>query len=183
MRLLLPRLVYWPLLSLLALSCRPEPPARDQPIDIIKEPAIVAVARSQIGVLEDPIGSNRGKKVDEYNATCTDPGAPWCASFTRWCFWKTGQRDVPGAYSPDWYSKSRLIKKEDVRVGDTALIYFNSLGRYGHTICCVEKVSKTLRSIEVTTIEGNTNPDGGREGYGVFRRVRSADTLTFVRWN
>ena len=42
----------------------------------------VKIARSQIGVIEEPPGSNRGPKVDEYlNCAGCPPGNFWCAGF------------------------------------------------------------------------------------------------------
>lgn len=148
--------------------------------DVSEAARLVKVAASQVGTLESPLGSNRGASVDAYNLTCGKDmlGAPWCASFARWCFWQIDKKDVPGAWSPDWYEVKKKIKPEEVRAGDQALIYFQSLGRYAHTIACIEHVDRR----DVTTIEGNSNTEGGREGYGVFRRMRSKDSLTFVRW-
>lgn len=58
------------------------------------------------------------------------------------------------------------------------------MGRYAHTIACVEKViSSAGRVVQVQTLEGNTNAQNSREGDQFARRVRSADTLTFMRWN
>lgn len=48
-------------------------------------PSWVVTARSQIGVVEVPKGSNRGARVEAYQRTVgIPPGSPWCAAFTRW---------------------------------------------------------------------------------------------------
>lgn len=148
--------------------------------------SFIQTARKELGVSEDPKGSNRGARVDEYNLTCGKDfiGAPWCASFTRWCFYQTGKKDVPGAYSPDWYKKDRVIQANSVQPGDQALIYFNSLGRFAHTIACITEVSRVGGHVrEITTIEGNSNSDGSREGFAVVSRIRPVDSVTIVRWN
>lgn len=151
---------------------------------VVPEPSqasrLVKVAASQVGVLEVPRGTNRGPQVDAYNLTCGKDmlGAPWCASFTRWCMWQIDIRSVPGAWSPSWYEAKRKIQPNEVKAGDQGLIYFQTLGRYAHVVAAVE----TVRRREVTTIEGNSNAEGGRDGFGVFRRVRATDSLTFVRW-
>ena len=47
------------------------------------------IARTQVGVMEDPPGSNRGKQVDAYDrAAGVEPGPDiyWCAAFVYWCF-------------------------------------------------------------------------------------------------
>lgn len=50
----------------------------------------LAVAASQIGVIESPPGSNRGPQVDVYLRTAgLDPKGhhySWCAAFVYWCF-------------------------------------------------------------------------------------------------
>ena len=51
-------------------------------------------------------------------------------------------------------------------------IYFPELKRIGH--CGFVEM---VRGEWVQTIEGNTSPDGGREGIGVFRRLRHKRTI------
>lgn len=52
------------------------------------------IARSQIGIREDPKGSNRGVPFDRYALLGEDP-MPWCARFVRYCFDKAGT-PLPG---------------------------------------------------------------------------------------
>lgn len=48
--------------------------------------AVVARAQSALGVSEDPPGSNRGVRVDEWLQRChVSTGLPWCAAFASWC--------------------------------------------------------------------------------------------------
>ncbi len=48
--------------------------------------AIVARAQSAIGVTEEPPGSNRGPRIDEWLQRChVSTGQPWCAAFASWC--------------------------------------------------------------------------------------------------
>ncbi len=48
---------------------------------------VLEIAAGEIGVREDPPASNRGKRVQEYQASVgVDPGEPWCAAFVYWCF-------------------------------------------------------------------------------------------------
>jgi uncharacterized protein (TIGR02594 family) len=46
------------------------------------------VARQEIGVKEQPKGSNRGPRVDEYQGS--KKGQYWCAHFVSWCIEQTG---------------------------------------------------------------------------------------------
>ena len=46
-------------------------------------PVLIA-AVGEIGVCEDPPGSNRGPRVDQYGGGTS--GTAWCAHFVSWCF-------------------------------------------------------------------------------------------------
>src|ERR1044072_9889573 len=52
---------------------------------------VVGVARSQVGVVESPPGSNDSPKIREYISSC-GIGFPvaWCGCFARWCFKTAG---------------------------------------------------------------------------------------------
>lgn len=128
---------------------------------------------------EQPIGSNRGPLIDQFNRGAGVPlGSPWCASVADWGYKKNG---LPGrgAYSPSWYSAARVIPRDRVRPGDMALVWFPNKGRWAHVIAIVE----TVRTKDVVCLEGNTNSQGSREGHGFFRRIRSKSSVTFVRWH
>ena len=143
-------------------------------------------ARAEIGVREDPPGSNRGPRVDEFlRSVGLDPGQdsfPWCAAFVYWCFdqaartlkrqnpvvrtagvldhWnKAGARGIPRISTAEVEANPSLV------LPGMVFIFANSAGN-GHT-GLVERVDGVL----LTTIEGNTNEGGSREGIGVFRRT------------
>ena len=46
---------------------------------------VVLAAIGEIGTCEEPLGSNRGPKVDIYNGP-DNLGFPWCANFASWCW-------------------------------------------------------------------------------------------------
>lgn len=77
-----------------------------------------------------------------------------------------------------------MVTRDAAQPGDMALVWFPAKGRYAHTIACIEAVRRNPagRVSEVVTLEGNTNAQGSREGDQFARRIRAADTLTFVRW-
>jgi hypothetical protein len=135
------------------------------------------IARLQIGVEENPRGSNRGPEVDEYNRAAGVPlGSPWCASVQHW----TGKKinlSLPGAYSPSWFPQRRRIPIDEVSAGDFGGVYNSKLQRIAHLVL-IEKVEGN----RVWTLEGNTDPLGSREGYGYFRRVRLKNSLIYSRW-
>jgi CHAP domain len=48
--------------------------------------AVVSRAQSALGVTEEPPGSNRGPRIDEWLQRChVSTGLPWCAAFASWC--------------------------------------------------------------------------------------------------
>ena len=55
--------------------------------------AIVAIARSQIGVTEQPPGSNDGPAIAAYRAATAGAtaGEPWCAYFASWVARQAGE--------------------------------------------------------------------------------------------
>jgi peptidoglycan hydrolase-like protein with peptidoglycan-binding domain len=148
-------------------------------------------AAGEIGVREEPLGSNKGKRVVEYQASVGIPGGgePWCAAFVYFCFQqaaaKLGVKNpvIKTASVLDHWNTARDqgIKRvlHDDAVQNPALvkpgmIFIISTGNgTGHT-GLVESISGT----KLVTIEGNTNDDGSREGIGVFRRSgRSIDSI------
>lgn len=54
---------------------------------------IVAIAESQAGQAEEPLGSNEGAAVAEYRTATAGaiPGAPWCAYFASWVARQAGE--------------------------------------------------------------------------------------------
>jgi hypothetical protein len=145
---------------------------------------VIAIAQSQIGVLEQPIGSNRGPEVDEYlKAGGLDPGSgdyAWCVCFIQWVFREAGA--IRGEPSPLpltagvhalWDMRGRgashVLKPPHIAPSDLrpAMIFLiDTGGGKGHA-GFIESIAGDV----LTTIEGNTNPGGSRDGYGVFRRT------------
>jgi hypothetical protein len=138
-------------------------------------------AQSQVGVMEDPPGSNRGQKVEAYQASVgIGAGTYWCAAFLYWCFQqasnnlnrrnpvlKTGHcmthwNNTPGKkiLAADAVNKPSLVKPGHIFI-------INTGGSHGHT-GLVEKVEGGF----IHTIEGNSNPSGSSNGIGVFRNMR-----------
>jgi peptidoglycan hydrolase-like protein with peptidoglycan-binding domain len=151
----------------------------------------VQIALTQEGVREDPLGSNRGPRVDQYiRAAGEEPPQLWCMAFVYWCFGEAatrlgvphpmqgvpaGQKDYcTGVYA--WARQNNLTASSPQR-GDIFLVQGGSEGRtHQHTGIVTESEGGL-----VSTIEGNTNTDGSSNGIGVFRRTRSTSRLDYVR--
>jgi hypothetical protein len=154
------------------------------PTTLTKE--VIAFATTQIGVLEDPLGSNSGPQVDKYLAAVglihPDPNNFWCVAFTFFCYQQAASKlGVPNPHVKtagvlDHWNKarnkpgaSRITKNDAVNnpglVTPGSLFIIDNGGGFGHTGIVTGIVSGLLE-----TIEGNTNPGGGSNGIGVFKR-------------
>ncbi|KXK57918.1 MAG: putative peptidoglycan binding domain protein [Chlorobi bacterium OLB7] len=55
--------------------------------------AAIAAAKSQLGVLENPLGSNKGPEVNAYLASVgLGPGYFWCMAFVYWCYQQAAEQ-------------------------------------------------------------------------------------------
>ena len=149
--------------------------------------AAIAFATTQIGVMEDPLGSNRGPQVDRYlEAVGLTPLAgsfPWCVAFTHFCY----QSAAAGLGIPNPHIRTAGVldhwnkaaaKAGVARVTTTAavanparvlpgsLFIMDFGGGVGHSGMVIAVAGGKL-----VTIEGNTNDNGSRNGIGVFERT------------
>lgn len=134
---------------------------------------VTDIARSQLHVRE-LTGKNDGKEVEAYlKSTGLGKGYAWCAAFVSWCFHKAGVDAIHSARAADWFKQNLVWKKgmlgqkmPVLKMGQTLGFWYDNLGRIGH-IVIVEKDMKT----SVSTIGGNTNTKGDREGQGVALKI------------
>lgn len=152
----------------------------------------LAVAGSFLGVKEVPPGSNRGPQVNQFLASVgLSGGYPWCAAFVYFCIQSAASKlslanpfvRSGGCIVFERFARSKGILKTEPQAGDVFLCYGSPEGyrRASHTglVLSVNEAKQTF-----TTIEGNTNLDGSREGIGVFKRVRPmSDRYAFIRYN
>jgi hypothetical protein len=135
--------------------------------------AVLAVAKSQLGVQEHPRGSNSGPEVDQYLAFVhTRPGEPWCAAAVSWCCNRGGATQL--RYSA---SALRLLALNQALALPGPIpgcigIVDHGQGK-GHAFFVVDVTPGGL-----LTYEPNSNPDGGREGYVFCQRLRAQGTVT-----
>lgn len=161
---------------------------------------VVQIARSQVGVMESPLGSNRGPQVDQYiRAAGLDPNGasyPWCVAFLQWVFVEASR--IRGEASPlpvtagvyalwNLSLKSnaqvtQIIRPVDVSsqsVMEGMIFLFDTGGGKGHAGLVLEVNAERL-----VTVEGNTNTAGSRNGVGVFirqsRMIKMSKLLGYV---
>ena len=147
---------------------------------------MVNLARGEIGVSEVD-GSNCGPRVDVYKAaTWLDPdkGWPWCAAFICWLVREAIEGEdisfkrpqTAGAWDFENWARKQVSKgvelrkptNEDIKAGDIVVITFSHIG------LAVKDIDS---SGYVTTIEGNTNGAGSREGGSVLEKKRHVSCI------
>ena len=156
--------------------------------------AVLEEARRYVKVVEVPRGSNRATEIDYWlkEVGCPPPtagkaGLPWCAAFV----WNVGRQALGTPHWPlpryagvqrlyEWGVAQGLVR-ETPTVGDIFLLWEAGLtpARFGHTGFVVEVKADGSCQCQ----EGNTNPGGSRDGYGVFERTRHFGVSDrFLRW-
>lgn len=147
---------------------------------------MVNLARGEIGVSEVD-GSNCGPRVDVYKAaTWLDPdkGWPWCAAFICWLVREAIEGEdisfkrpqTAGAWDFENWARKQVSKgvelrkptNEDIKAGDIVVFTFSHIG------LAVKDIDS---SGYVTTIEGNTNGAGSREGGSVLEKKRHVSCI------
>ena len=142
--------------------------------------ALLEAARGELGVQEIPPGSNRGPRVEEYlSSVFLAGGNPWCAAFISWCARQAKATLLPrSGWTPAFLRAPGCRVAQEipstVAPGMLFLLFYPSLARVGH-IGVIE--GPTDNPLEATTIEGNSNDEGAREGYEVCRRTRRIDKM------
>lgn len=142
---------------------------------------LLGIARTEIGVREKT-GCNDGERIEAYlNAVGLRKGAPYCAAFVCWVFKQAGYAEPRTGWSPALFPDGVLVKSVvpgRVSSGLVFGLYFPSLKRIAHC-----GFVEQLKGDWFTTIEGNTNLPGSREGDGVYRRLRHIRTIyRFADW-
>jgi hypothetical protein len=152
--------------------------------------AAVAFAQAMIGTEEQPLGSNRGPRIDAWGKPYESPQRPgeagwdWCGIFAGACL-AAGGLGVPKGivWTPAGLSwaingvngfEKGLIAPRDAKAGD--LVYFDWKPGSGESANHVGIVERNLGNGMLLTIEGNTSPEQPPikgSDYGVFRRHRS----------
>lgn len=152
---------------------------------------VLQVASGEVGVKEQPLGSNFGPRVSQYlGATGIRRPAYWCASFVAF----VGQSAIGDVWPLplsascdvllDFARRHKCLYPSPI-AGDVFLVMASESDAI-HTgfVTSVNLATKT-----VGTIEGNSNDGGSRNGIEVARRpARAIDPpgrykLLFVRWS
>lgn len=128
---------------------------------------------SQVGIREKT-GNNDGRDVEIYLRYVYLPkGNPWCAAFVCWTLGQNKVANPRNGYCPALFITKNQVWKRTAKnnkvplPGDVFGIYFPEKKRIAH-VGFVEAWGAQV----TTTVEGNTNMAGSREGDGVYRKKR-----------
>lgn len=145
---------------------------------------VLTIAQSQVGVEEDPRGSNWGPRVREYlkKAGINVP-APWCMAFVVWCHRIAGvsPKVLPVTasctYLLNWAREQGKLTKQP-QPGDIFLLL-----RPGGKTSFHTGIVRNVSALYFGTVEGNSNASGSPEGYAVVQRTRRRvlANVAFVR--
>lgn len=151
--------------------------------------AVLEEARRYINVREQPKSSNRGVEIDYWIKECgLDPklGLPWCAAFVSQvgrqalgALWPCPRTASVAALAAWGAPRPGVVHGNLPERGDVFLLWSRELSRFAHTGLVVS----TNLAGRSETVEGNTNVDGSRDGYGVFARSRTwSPSDRFLSW-
>ena len=138
---------------------------------------IIALAKQQVGVKENPPGSNKVKYNTAYYGRAVSGAAyPWCCVLMWWLFDKLkanalfygGNKTASCTALMDYAKKNGLFVTKDFKPGD--LIFFNWDGAKSyanHIGICTEATSGA-----VVCVEGNTSLTNNDNGGAVMERKR-----------
>lgn len=133
---------------------------------------VIATATKEVGYREGRSGghwNNDQKYSDQVPGLEWSDKQAWCATFVSWVAMKAGAAELfPRTASCDtagsWF-KARKRWSEYPAIG--AQVFYGTPADLNHTGLVIAFDADTI-----TTIEGNTNDTGSREGDGVYRKVR-----------
>ena len=121
---------------------------------------VIGIARGELGVTEDPPGSNRTKYWEAYDPAFQ--GQPWCVCFLWWVFRQAGEapaffgggRTASCTRLLRWYREHGCTAAPaEAEAGDILLLNFRGGTEPEHCALAVKREGNV-----VFTIEGNTTP-------------------------
>lgn len=143
--------------------------------------SVLYAAANQVGITENPAGSNKVKyNTEYYGREVSGKAYPWCMAFVWWVFQGAGfhlfKTASCSAFVGQYKAKSPgQIVRANYRAGD--IVFFDFTGKRAKTehVGIVESVGADGT---LTTIEGNTGMGNDANGGAVMRRTRKQGLVT-----
>ena len=141
---------------------------------------LIAIAKSQIGVKENPPNSNNVKyNTWFYGKEVSGSQYPWCAAFVSWLF-RFNQTLCPKTASCanmlEWFEKKGQIVKTP-KPGDIVFFKYSTNNRRTNHVGIVVSASGKI----INTIEGNTSVKSQDNGGCVMQRNRTSNIVAYAR--
>jgi hypothetical protein len=129
--------------------------------------AIVNLARQEVGVQEEPPGSNNGARISQYRQATAGSGVgPWCAYFSSWAARNAG---VPLGDSGQGFGRVDDVYAWAQRTGKAIPAGSGQPPQPGDLIVWDEHIG-IVESVDpdgsIHTIEGNSSDSVARRDYG-----------------
>lgn len=138
-------------------------------------------ALQELGVTEQPAGSNWGPRVSQYlkSAGLSFP-APWCMAFVNWSYRQAGldlehPNEASVGFFLDWGRRNGWVVEKPVP-GDIVCYQFTSDNWPDHV-----GIVKDVGVGRIVAVEGNTAYGDDANGGKVMLRSRSTSRCAFVR--
>lgn len=146
---------------------------------------LVELAKTQVGIRET--SRNQGKGIEKYWSATTYPTGyknrePYCAAFICWLVKEAVKGTKvpfsllrsPVAYDSEKWARANAERGVKLLSNKSAPLPGDifTLSAASHVGLVIKNNGKT-----VTTIEGNTDRSGSREGDGVYQRTRSVSSI------
>ena len=136
---------------------------------------ILEIARSQLGIKENPPNSNRVKfNTAYYGQEVSGSAYPWCCAFVWWVFREAGAaslfyggKKTASCSALLSFHKGQAVRG-DYQPGDIIFFNFNGRKNPAHVGIC-----ESWDGQYITTIDGNTAPTNEANGGAVMRRRRA----------
>ena len=128
---------------------------------------VLRIARGEIGVTENPKGTNRVKYNKEYyGRNVSGSGYPWCAVFVWWCFKHAGlssliPKTASCAVLMNYFQRAGRFHTSDPKAGDVVFYDWDNNGQPDH----VGIVEGVLAAGKINTIEGNLGDKVAKRTY------------------
>lgn len=141
---------------------------------------VLELAESQVGVREDPPGSNRQKYGDAYGVN----GVPWCIQFLWWIFAQSGEsgafyggkKTASAGELLRWAKKyGRTKPPAQLARGDLVILCFDGSGDTQHG-----GIVTSPQGYKFITIEGNTSAASEDNGGVVCVKTRNLSQIVGV---
>jgi len=148
---------------------------------------VLKIARQEVGVKEEPVGSNYGPRVNEYlKCVGLGPGYSWCMAFVYFVFDKASAKLnrvnplVKTAACMHQWDKSngkKITSAEAIAnpklIEPGSIFIIRKKGGRGHT-----GIVTAVQKDYICTIEGNANAFHSSDGDGVVEQIRPINSIT-----